>query len=141
MRGPKMQSHIPNAKDLMTKEVIYAKRNTSILTALELMRQNKVSGLPVVEDDMTLVGIITEKDVLKLYYECEQSENKVVGDFMTQDVICFNESITLPDICNCLIENPFRRVPVTSNGKVIGIISRPDIIEYILEYEKTAKKT
>jgi CBS domain-containing protein len=91
-----------------------------------------ITGLPVVADDMTLVGIISEKDVLRLLYKKKDEKGKTVGDFLTEHVISFDEDANLQDICDCLLLNPFRRIPVTSGGMVIGIISRPDIIRHIL---------
>ena len=121
------------AKDIMTKEVISAKKETSIHEAIELLIKNEITGIPVVEDDMTLVGILTEKDLLRLYFEPEHGKNQTVNDFMTEPAIHFSEDEVLEEICNCLMDNIFRRVPVTSKGKVVGIISRPDVIEYILK--------
>lgn len=124
------------AKDIMKESVISVKKNTPIYEAVELMAKNKITGIPVVEDDMTLVGILTEKDVLRLFYASKDAENKTVNDFMTQPAIHFDENESLPDVCDCLINNLFRRVPVTSKGKVVGIVSRPDIIEYILRLRR-----
>ena len=121
------------AKDIMTEEVISVKKDTLIFEAVELLAKNSITGIPVVEDDMTLVGILTEKDVLGLFYALKDAENKTVNDFMTQPAVHFNENESLLDICDCLINNPFRRVPVTSKNKVIGIISRQDFVEYILQ--------
>ena len=56
------------AKNIMTKEVISVKKDTPIYEAVELLAKNEVTGIPVVKDDMTLVGILTEKDVLRLFY-------------------------------------------------------------------------
>jgi CBS domain-containing protein len=134
-----MGTRMPTAKDLMTKNAICVKKDTSLLETMELMLKNNIAGVPVVEDDMTLSGIITEKDVLKLIYEREKIENSVASDYMTYPVICFEENETLLDICDCLMTHDFRRVPVTSNGKVIGIISRPDIIQHILKSIKVSK--
>lgn len=136
-----MGTNLHRAKDLMTANVICVKKDTSVFEAMELMAKNNIAGVPVVEDDMTLVGILTEKDVLKLFYECERIENSVAGDYMSHPVVHFEENETLFDICDCLITNEFRRVPVTSNGKVVGIVSRPDIIQHILQTEKGAKVT
>jgi len=108
---------------------------------VELLAKNSVTGIPVVEDDMTLVGILTEKDVLRLFYALKDAENKIVSDFMTQPAVHFNENESLLDICDCLMNNLFRRVPVTSKGKVIGIISRPDLIEYILRLRRESIST
>ena len=124
------------AKDIMTEEVISVKKDTPIFEAVELLAKNSVTGIPVVEDDMTLVGILTEKDVLRLFYALKDAENKIVSDFMTQPAVHFNENESLLDICDCLMNNLFRRVPVTSKGKVIGIISRPDFVEYILRLRR-----
>ena len=121
------------AKDIMTKEVIRVKKDTPIYEAVELLAKNEVTGIPVVKDDMTLVGILTEKDVLRLFYADEDEKNKTVNYFMTQPAVHFDEDESLPDVCNCLMDNPFRRVPVTSSGKLVGIISRPDFIKYILQ--------
>ncbi len=129
------------AKDIMTEEVISVKKDTLIFEAVELLVKNSVTGIPVVEDDMTLVGILTEKDVLKLFYALKDAENKTVSDFMTQPAVHFNENESLLDICDCLMNNPFRRVPVTSKGKVIGIISRPDFVEYILRLRRESVGT
>ena len=129
------------AKDIMTEEVISVKKDTPIFEAVELLAKNSITGIPVVEDDMTLVGILSEKDVLRLFYPLKDVENKTVNDFMTQPAVHFNENESLLDICDCLMNNPFRRVPVTSKGKVIGIISRQDFVEYILQLRRESVGT
>ena len=116
------------AKDIMTKDVISVRRETPIYKAVELMVEKNITGIPVVEDDMVLVGILSEKDVLRLFYDKGNEAGKTVDDFMTQPAIFFSEDESLPDVCDCLINNSFRRVPVTSKGKLVGIISRKDII-------------
>ena len=120
------------AKNIMVKEVITVTRNTPIFEALELMAESDVSGIPVVEYDMTLVGILTEKDVLKLFYTHEDHKNETVNSFMSQPVVHVDENESLSEVCACLMNYFLRRVPVTSKGKVVGIISRPDLIEHIL---------
>lgn len=120
------------AKDIMTKRVISVKINTPIYDVLKLIASYGISGLPVVEDDMTLVGIVSEKDVLSLFYNNDDDEI-TVDDFMTQPPIFFDEEESLLDVCDFLRKNIFRRVPITSEGKLIGIISIRDVIEYILQ--------
>ena len=121
------------AKDFMTKDVITLKKETSIEKAAELLLKNKISGAPVVEDDMTLVGIITEKDILRLFYVGKDHKSKTVSDFMTRHPIHYHQEESLKRVCDFMMTSPFRRIPVTSKGKVIGIISRPDVIRYILQ--------
>ena len=124
------------AKDIMTEHVIGVSENTPVFEAVELMAANKVTGIPVVNDDLALVGILSEKDILRLFHTHEEEMEKPVSDFMTQPAIYFDENESLPDVCDCLINNPFRRVPVTSKGKVVGIISRRDLIRHILQLKK-----
>ncbi len=124
-------------KDVMTKDVISVKKETPIYEAMELMRKNDITGMPVIKDDMILVGVITEKDVLRLFYADEDEKNKTVDFFMTRPAVSYRESENLRSVCDFMMINYFRRVPVVSKkGKLVGIISRPDIIDYILEQRR-----
>jgi len=129
------------AKDIMTRNVLTVKKGTPIYEAVELMAKNNVTGIPVVEDGTKLVGILTEKDVLNLFYAHEHEKNKTVGDFMSQTVVRFDRNTDLRDICDCLKNSNFRRVPVTSRGEVVGIVSRADIIQYILQMRLSSADT
>jgi len=80
------------AKNIMMEEVISLKKDAPIFEAVELLAKNSITGIPVVEDDMTLVGILTEKGVLRLFYASKDMENKTVNDFMTQPAVHFNEN-------------------------------------------------
>ncbi len=129
------------AKDIMTRNVRTVKKDTPIQEAVELMAKNNITGIPVVEDCMKLVGILTEKDVLNLFYAHKHEKNKTVGDFMSQNVVRFDRNTDLRDICDCLKDSNFRRVPVTSRGEVVGIVSRADIIQYILQMRLSSADT
>lgn len=122
------------AKDIMVTDIICVKKDTPIYEAIELLREKHITGVPVVGDDMDLIGVFSEKDVISLlYYAHGDEEEKVVGDFMTQSSIHFDQEEDLLNICDCLITHSFRRVPITSDGKVVGLISRADIIDCILQ--------
>ncbi|NQT01310.1 MAG: CBS domain-containing protein [Planctomycetes bacterium] len=121
------------AKDIMTRNVVCVKKNILVIEAIRLMSKNNITGLPVVEDDMTLVGILSEQDVLRLLHTYEDEKDRTVNDFMTQPAIHFEEGEPLLDVCYCLRDNSIRRVPVTSNDKVVGVISRSDILKCILQ--------
>ena len=120
-------------KDIMTKKVMCIKKDTPILDAIRAMSQKNITGIPVVEDDMTLLGIVSEQDVLRLLHTFQEENNKTVSDFMTQPAIHFDENESLMDVCQCLKDNSIRRVPVTSKGRVVGVISRSDILKCILD--------
>jgi CBS domain-containing protein len=121
------------AKDIMNKNVVSVKKDTPIFKAVKLLVEHNISGLPVVEDDMTLAGILSEKDVVDLFFESETAENKTVNDYMTEPAVHFEEDSALANICDFLLKNIFRRVPVTSNGKLVGIISVKDVLNSVLQ--------
>jgi CBS domain-containing protein len=106
-----------------------------------MMALNNITGLPVVDDDGTLVGIITEKDILVLLWNnLEQASREgtvgKVGEFMTRHVVCFQPEDNLRDIAECLSTNNFRRVPILDQGKLVGIISRRDVIRHIRDLQQ-----
>ncbi len=129
------------AKDVMTKKVICIGKDTPIVEAIRLMANKNVTGIPIVEDDMTLIGILSEQDVLRLFHTFDEEKSRTVNDFMTQPAVHFEQDERLLDVCYCLRDNSIRRVPVTSNGKVVGVVSRSDIIKCILwQWEKSSKE-
>jgi CBS domain-containing protein len=129
------------AKELMNMSVITIGKDEDIYEAMRMMALNNITGLPVVDDEGTLVGIITEKDVLVLL--CNSLEDTTihrpvgkVGDFMTRNVVCFEPQDRLRDIAECLSINSFRRVPILDKGKLVGIISRRDVIRHIRDLKQ-----
>jgi CBS domain-containing protein len=124
------------AESVMTKEVITVKGGTPIYEAVALLVKHGISGLPVVDNDYKLIGILSEKDALKLLHNTPET-GLSVADFMTRKAIAFLPDDSLIDICNCLIQNPFRRVPIVEkNGKLVGVISRRDIMKQILKIKQ-----
>jgi len=121
------------ARDIMSKDTICVKKNTSIFEAVKVLVENNISSLPVVEDNMTLVGILSEKDAVEVFYESEQAESKTVNDYMTYPAVYFEENNALVNIGNFLVKNIFRRVPITSQGRLVGIISIQDILNSVLQ--------
>jgi CBS domain-containing protein len=121
------------AKDIMTREVVSISRHTPAVQALKTLLDKAITGMPVVDEDMSLVGVITEKDLLALFQEGEDAKDKMVEDYMTKPAVHFEEDEGLYDIWRCLLEVTFRRVPVTRKGKVVGIVSRPDVLRCVME--------
>ena len=125
------------AKEIMTTDVVSVTKETPIYEAMELLIKNEITGMPVVDEEMTLVGVISEKDCLRLFYADEEEKNKTVQYFMTQPAVHYNENDSLKTICDFMMINYFRRIPVTSkNGKLVGILSRPDVIAHILQLRR-----
>jgi len=120
------------AKDIMKTDVLAVTRGTDIYEAIRLMIAHNVTGLPVIDDEKQLVGIVTEKDVLTLLYNIEDKPGRV-ETFMTPTVVAFEREDDLAVIAESLCNNHFRRVPILNQGKLVGIVSRKDVIRHIKE--------
>jgi CBS domain-containing protein len=133
------------AKHVMTPGLLIVRRNSPVYTAMELIANGNITGLPVIDDSMKLVGIVSEKDLLKTL--CDPNARPgLVQDYMTRDIVAFDSDDSLFEVCHCLINNNFRRVPILDKGRLTGIISRRDIIIYIIEnrahfFSQKAKNT
>jgi CBS domain-containing protein len=123
------------AKEIMTPRVISVREDEDIYEAIRMLAANEITGLPVVDADEKLVGVITEKDVLALLYTM-QDKPGTVREFMTPNVVCFDQENDLFDVAEALRTSSFRRVPILDHGRLVGIISRRDIIKYMRELRR-----
>ena len=124
------------ASDIMQTNLITVKQDTPAPEAINILGENGITVLPVVDDDMTLIGLVSEKDVLNMAYRImtdtigDPIMSQTVGDIMTKEIVSFRPDDSLADVCQCFMNRPFRRVPVVDNGKVIGVVSRKDVIHH-----------
>ena len=121
-------------KDIMTCDVVAVTPMCKLQDAVELMLERRISGLPVLDDQQRLVGIISEFAALVLTYNGSASDD-TVAEHMTRTVTSVEETTLLSDIADIFILNRFRRVPVTRDGKLVGIISRRDLMRAAHQYD------
>lgn len=133
------------AKDIMQTDLITITEQTSIHDAINILAEKKITGLPVVDQAGSLIGIVSEKDILVMAYReitdtCDEAmKTRRVTDVMTSEVVSFRPDDNLADICQCFMNNPFRRVPITGDGgKLVGLISRKDIVSFAFKKETAA---
>lgn len=120
------------AKDVMTKEVFTVGPEATLAETINKLIENKISGMPVIDDNGKMVGIISEKDILNFAF-CGYLHNTKVQQAMTKDVIHFTPDTDIEKIALAIAEKHFRRVPIIENDKVVGIVSRRDIIYNVLK--------
>lgn len=113
------------ARDLMQLGVRTVEKDSSIYDAIAILAEHQISGLPVT-DGSTLVGIITERDILQLVFREEHVPGSVES-YMTRDVVTFDEEDDIAKIWTCLVRQSYRRVPIVREGRLTGIISRTDL--------------
>ncbi len=116
------------AKLIMTQKVSYVKKSADIEEALNLMVQQNVGGLPVVDDDNHVKGIITERDITNLF--ADRLSGITVAQLMSEKVVTALPKTTIHEAEQTMTTEGFRRLPIISDGKVVGIITAMDIIRF-----------
>lgn len=138
------------ASEIMARDVITIRAEASVNEAVRLMLQEKISGLPVVGATDDLVGIVTEGDFLrraetgterqrprwlqvlmgtgKLADEYVRSHGRKVSEIMTGDVVAVGEDATLVDVVKAMEKWRIKRIPVIRDRKVVGLVSRSDLL-------------
>jgi CBS-domain-containing membrane protein len=137
-------------KDIMTINVISIGADESVAKAASLMLQNRISGLPVVDTEGELVGMVTEGDFLrrrelgtqrrrpkwlefivgpgKLAEDYVRTSGRKVEDIMTPDPWTISEDDTLEAIVEMMERHHIKRLPVTQGGRMVGIVSRANLM-------------
>jgi CBS domain-containing protein len=142
------------AMDVMTTNVITVEPNTSVQELATLLSERGISGVPVVDSDNRLVGVVTEGDLLhraetgterriqrrrsrwldtfvsdqEAARDYVKAHGRVVREIMTRDVISVSDTTELADIATLLETKRIKRVPVLSDGKLVGIVSRANLV-------------
>ncbi|MFB9261587.1 CBS domain-containing protein [Bradyrhizobium erythrophlei] len=141
------------AHQIMTRHVIAVETDTSILEAARLMMDHHISGLPVVDARGRLVGIISESDFLRrseigtqrrrarwlqffvgsgrAAVDFVHERGRKVGEIMSDDPVTVTEETTLQDLVMLMEKKGIKRLPVTRNGQLVGIVTRADLLRTV----------
>jgi len=122
-------------KEFMAKQLITFQSDTPIETAMESFLENKISGAPVLDNEGNLVGVLSEKDCMKTLFESSYYNNLggFVKEYMSTDLKTINIHDTLSNVADEFIKSRFRRFPVMEGDKLVGQISRRDILRAIVK--------
>jgi CBS domain-containing protein len=144
------------AKDIMTRDIVTVKPDTSIEELASLLVKNQISGVPVVDEKGELYGIVTENDLISqnkrlhiptvvsfldaaIYLESskkfEQEVKRITankaGDICARKVQTVTEDTTLVDIATIMDEKKTHLLPVIKNGKMVGIVGKRDVVKAV----------
>ena len=121
------------AKEIMSKPVLATTLRASLRDIATQLVANSISGMPVADRKGTVSGIVTEADVLEAVKDGQQLEKLTATEVMSKNPVTVDVEVSIEEVINLLVEGGFVRVRVTENGKLVGIISRVDVIKSILE--------
>ncbi|MFH1131508.1 MAG: CBS domain-containing protein [Pseudomonadota bacterium] len=121
-------------KDAMSPHLVTVKADDVAIDALKILVRKGVSGAPVIGEGGQLVGLVTEFDLLLALDFV--GEGVPVSKIMSSNVVTVEPDTDLEEVRDLLLVNNFRRIPVAKEGKIIGIISRRDILRVHLGIEE-----
>ena len=146
------------ASDIMTRRVVTVARDTSILEAVRLMLQNRISGLPVVDDKGQLIGMVTEGDFLRraetsterhrsrwiefligpgrLADEYVHAHGRKVEEVMTSEPYTVSSDTPLERVVEEMERRHVKRLPVVDDGRLVGIISRANLLHALVSLRR-----
>ncbi|HVU69358.1 MAG TPA: CBS domain-containing protein [Ktedonobacteraceae bacterium] len=115
------------ASDIMTRRVHTTTPQASVQEVAQLLYRERISGVPVVDEHRQIIGIITEADIIRNIERDERS----VADVMSRNLVIVEEDTPVSEIATLLTERRIKRVPVVQAGRVVGIVSRADIVQAV----------
>jgi CBS domain-containing protein len=131
-------------REVMRSDVIFVRPDTSLITVAELLLDHHISGVPVVDSDGRLVGVISQTDLLRRQVEEEGEagpslgaglhliDSAVAADVMTRKVLTVGQRDSVADAAKVMITAGVHRVPVvTKDDKLMGIVSTSDVVRWV----------
>ncbi|MEH6444087.1 MAG: CBS domain-containing protein [Oceanospirillaceae bacterium] len=125
------------AKDHMSEKFLKVSAQTDLFDAIDMLLEYRLSAAPVVDEEGQVVGVISEGDCLKailtLTYH-EEEKGGTVEQYMAKDISTVNIETDIIAVSNLIIEKDLYCLPVTQNGKLVGQISRSDVLRAVENY-------
>ena len=146
-----------NAADIMTKEVITVKKDTSLADLARILYENRINGAPVVDDEGALEGVICESDLIRkkkqfhiptvvavfdviislerpknIEKEIQRISSTIVEELYTKEVVTVNKNTPVDEIATIMTSKKIYTIPVMDGDHLVGIIGKADLIRTIL---------
>ena len=146
-----------DAATVMNRDVIVAKPGDSVAIVAQRLSEHQISAMPVCDSSGKVVGIISEGDLMRPFASAKalrgswwlemlgegmqlapefvdyiRLDSRCARDLMTADVVTVTETTPVPRIAELLLEHNIKRVPVVRDGKLVGIVSRADIVRALV---------
>jgi CBS domain-containing protein len=122
--------------ELMNRDVLAVDPTASIGEAAEKMIEGGVGAVVVMEDGVRLTGIITERDLLRAVAQRARAAEARVRQWMTESVITIEPDTPIQDAAQMMFERNFRHLPVSKDGRLLGIVSLRRLSQYEFDQSK-----
>ncbi|MDQ6771908.1 MAG: CBS domain-containing protein [Candidatus Dormibacteraeota bacterium] len=119
--------------EVMTRDVVTVGPNTPVPEVAKLLSSRRLTGVPVLTNDGFVIGIVSETDVFT-------KRGATVADIMTGHVLSITESTTIDEAARLLVGERVRRLPVLREGRLVGLISRSDVLDFFAQRVWTCER-
>lgn len=121
------------ALDIMNRPVVAAARTTTARDVAIQMLMGGYSGMPITDANGKVVGIVTEADLIHALRSGNSLDTTTAEEIMTREVISVDVSASVEEVMELLDTKRIVRIPVTEDGRLVGVVSRPDVLRAFLE--------
>ena len=118
-----------DVREIMKKDVVSLGVNDNISSAIKTMIEKNIGGIPIVDDDNVVVGIVSERDFVRTVADITTS--KSVNKYMSNKVVTASPDISVGEATRTMIEKGFRRIPIVKEDVLLGIVTASDIMRYL----------
>lgn len=118
-----------DVREIMKKDVVSLGVKDNISNAIKTMIERNIGGIPIVDDDNAVVGIVTERDFVRTVADITTS--KSIKEYMSNKVVTASPDISIGEATRTMIEKGFRRIPIVKEDVLLGIVTASDIMRYL----------
>lgn len=118
-----------DVREIMKKDVVSLGVNDNISSAIKTMIEKNIGGIPIVDDDNVVVGIVSERDFVRTVADITTS--KSVNKYMSNKVVTASPDISVGEATRTMIEKGFRRIPIVKEDVLLGIVTASDVMRYL----------
>lgn len=152
------------AREIMSSPVVTARPEMPVRQIVELMLRSRISGLPVVDDDQRVLGVVTEADLLekedrpspqppllswhsrslrleRMLGRYRKATGTVARDVMTENIITAAEEATVQELAHLMLRHGINRILIVSRGRLAGIVTRADVLKVFLRSDDSIVQT
>ncbi|WP_306013327.1 MULTISPECIES: CBS domain-containing protein [unclassified Allomuricauda] len=137
-----MKNSVPISK-IMTRKLVTLSPQDDLVTAERLFKKHRIRHIPVVEGN-TIKGMLSYTDLLRISFADAVDEHEeyvdtivynmfTIPQVMVSDVVTVSSTTSIKDVARFLSKKEFHALPVVDNGKIVGIVTTTDLINYLLE--------
>jgi CBS domain-containing protein len=123
-------------RDVMTQRVYRVGPDSTVREVLDLISEQKLSAIPVVDEERVVLGMVSDRDLMRFLLPRMQKSAEIpaslrevtVREVMSRSVICVSEDQALAEVTSIMVSKDIERLPVVSEGKLTGFLTRGDIL-------------